>query len=313
MFLTQLCNTCDVRALANENTDSVMIAIDRFADEELLSLLREQIQYLILLLKDTVKNKGSVTLPSFKNTDKTLFKSDSVYVPIISGNSVRGIMRRLIMRDFVELIGLEKEKRGIPKTLYHQMFTGGNITESSSDEDIANREKILNLCPPLAVLGSAIGNQTITGKAKIEGLTPQCLECSTGNKTYWEFMGRQFATRLDSSKYENEISIEGEQEATSQMKYEYEVFIPGTRFNGQVVCLSKEPLVVSTFWRMLKLWKEAGYVGGLGRVGLGRLDISIEIPEDADALYLAHLEKVKVEALEYFTVKRTKKNVAEPA
>ncbi len=58
---------------------------------------------------------------------------------------------------------------------------------------------------------------------------------------------------------------------------------------------------------MVGLWKEFGYIAGRSARGYGRIEVLIDIPEGAADLYLAHLEEVKHDALNFFTVEKSLK------
>jgi hypothetical protein len=124
-------------------------------------------------------------------------------VPYFGGNSIRGYLRRLIMADFVKQIGIT----ALNKSIYHQLFTGGNITESTGTENIESREKYIAMCPAIGLLGSAIGNGTIEGELKVTGARLRCIENNTGNCTFWELIELNFGTRHDDSKAETNIKI----------------------------------------------------------------------------------------------------------
>lgn len=89
-----------------------------------------------------------------------------------SGNSVRGIMRRLVMYDYVKRCGIQK----MSKSNYHMLFTGGVLNESTMYEDLDKRERLIDLCPMLGVFGAAIGNMTIEGSMSVGMVYPECRE-----------------------------------------------------------------------------------------------------------------------------------------
>lgn len=307
-FLTELCKSCGVRTIADKDNTAVMKAIDSFSDEELLQTIRSEHQYLMLMLRDRIQTKGQPNL--FNQNDATpnlTFEKHFDWIPLIGGNSVRGVIRRIVMRDFLERIGVNKEAWGVEKDMYHQLMTGGNITSSTAFEDIELREKYIYLCPMIGLLGSAIGNMTIQGRMKTGALRPICKEHGNGDVSFWETISRAFGTRSDTSKTERDIYIEQvttADKSANQMKYEFEVFNTGTLFDGDFVLVSEDEILISAFWYALKLWKEFGYVGGNSARGYGKMDFQIEIPEGAENKYLEHIEQVKDTALAFFAKPR---------
>lgn len=306
-FLNQLCEMCGVRAINDSEIARVMSAIDLFSDAELMYTMQRETQYIMLMLRDFVKNDGQPTLfdrPA--DAPAAYFTKQFDDVPFISGNAVGGLLRRLAVRDFFSRIGYDPETMGVDKSTYHELMTGGNISESTGKVDIAKKEKIAYLCPPIGLLGSALGNMTTTSKVKIGSLRPVCAELGHENApSYWELLGVDFGTRHDTSKSEVEISIIGQQDERNadQMIYYTEVLNAGSALSSDMLMTSDDPLMVSCFWHIIGLWKEFGYIAGRSARGHGRVEIDINIPENANALYLEHLEAVKGDALAYFTVK----------
>lgn len=142
----------------------------------------------------------------------------------------------------------------------------------------------------IGLFGAAVGNQTIQGDLKVGQAKLKCMENNNGQISYHDCVEVIFATRLDSSKLENDLEIIGEDSNTHQMKYEYEVYAAGSEFVHNFACVSDNPLIISAFWRMLRLFKESPYITAKGSVGHGEIDLSgIIIPENADYLYMQHV------------------------
>ena len=308
-FLTKLTESCGVRTLHADDIQVVMNSIDMFNDDEMLGVLRDEIQYIMLMLRDRIQTKGQANLFVDKSEEKEItFEKNFEMIPLIQGNSIRGLLRRLCIKDFFLLLGFDKKEQGVDKDMYHQLMTGGNITSSTAFEDIALREEYVRLCPMIGLFGSAIGNMTIQGKMKVGGLRPLCREHGNAEYSFWETIGREFGTRLDSSKTENEIEIIGQQEDRNadQMKYEFEVFNTGTVFDSDFFLTTNDEILVSAFWRCIVLLKEFGYIAGNSARGYGKMDFQIEVPKDADKKYLDYIKNNKKECLKYFVVEREK-------
>jgi hypothetical protein len=293
-FLNELCRSFNVRSL---NKPVVWQILERFLDDELLGVIRDEHQYLILLFRDKNQNKiklldqgGGDLFSEDADREGISFVKTSDYIPVVSGNSIRGIIRRLVMRDYCRLAGITK----LNKDIYHQLFTGGSITGSTDFEDIAKREEYINVCPMMGLFGSAIGNMTIEGDLKVGGARPICREHGDGEVSFWEMLGVDFGTRRDDSKTETDIEIigkeDGKKDAPQQMKYGYEILVVGTRLSHQFVCTTANPLIESAFWRMLKMFRECPFIGGTSGVGHGEVDLSYAVPDRADDAYVSHIK-----------------------
>ena len=303
-FLNQLCDSCSVITISDKYANIVMQTIEQFDDAELLETVRNEHQFLMLRLRDAVKNNfepsiielGASTFSFTKSFDK---------IPYFGGNSIRGLIRRLLMYDYCQQIGITQ----MEAVTYHRLFTGGTLSDSTGVEDMVMRRGIIDLCPPIALLGSAVGSQTIEGALKVTGARLQCIENGTGDVSFWELIETQFGTRLDSSKQEAKLALIGQGEkgksgkgkdVSTQMKYEYECFITGSIFDATFVLDSNNPIVESCFWRALELFQQFGFVGGNSARDNGSIDVQIDIPADGSRLYLDYLQDVKEKAFGHF-------------
>lgn len=307
-FIKKLLESCGIVVLADGSSQLVRETLDKFSDVEFLETMREEHQYLMILLREYVSwyrsNEGKqigAQMSIWEQQTEPLieeieFVKNFENVPYFGGNSIRGYLRRLMMYDYCKLVGVSK----MNKDTYHQLFTGGNITDSTGFEDIAKREKYIEMCPAIGLLGSAIGNMTIEGEMKVIGARLRCKENGTGDLSFWQLIEQNFGTRLDSSKREKEIEIVNNTEQKSQMIYQYENFITGSVFDSAFVLTTTDELMLSAFWRMMKLWKENNFIGGNSARDSGMIEISMDIPQNADAKYLAYINEKSEEIKEYF-------------
>jgi len=332
-FLNELTRAFNIRSL---NNPLISELIQRFSDDEFLTLLRDEQQFLILLLRskrqeiqekkkaqdeydstspfdiiDDESNESVADLEKkgfgLKKFGRDMESKDAplIYaktfdrIPYISGNSIRGLLRRLVMRDFCERTGIKQLK----KDMYHQLFTGGNITDSTIYENIEQRERYVAMCPPIGLFGSAIGNMTIEGELKVGAMRPCCSEHKTGGVSFWELLGVEFGTRRDDSKLERDIKIiaeNSEKDKPQQMKYDYEVFVKGTIFNHQFICTTYDPLIESAFWHAMRMFKANPFIGGNSAIGNGEIELNFSVEETKGQKYLQYLDDRKSEIQEYF-------------
>lgn len=299
-FLETLCRSWGIESITNKN---VLNSMNLLNDFELLDTVRNESLYLILslrALKDEAKEKkdetGQLTFDLEPVKPKEAIESvrrTEDYIPCISGNSIRGRLRRLAMDDFCKTIGVEN----LNKKTYHTLFTGGFLDQSTQFEDFDKLEEFVSNCPMIGVLGSAIGNMTIEGDMMVGWAYPICRERGTGDKSYWQYLDTVFQTRHDSSKTEKEIDLVGdEKEGAQQMKYEYEVFAPSTLFEHRIACTSNQPLIISAFWHLLTLFKNNPFICGQGAVGNGEIDLTnLDVPDGANQAYVEYIESKKAE------------------
>lgn len=224
-----------------------------------------------------------------------------VPIPYISGNGIRGKLRRLSIKDFLDMLEYE-----ITNTkLHHALFSGG-VLESTSDTtgviDLAFRKKVRELMPPVAIFGCALGNQMIQGNLIVEHMWPICEEYKPylpeeyqkdprAERPIRTFTDQSFITRRDDLREER---VEDEQAV--QMKVDYECFVPGTKFYHRFVLQLPDQLQLSCFGRVLDLFEAMPYVGGRSSSGDGKVMLNYKNKPDA-SLYLEFVQEKKDEII----------------
>ena len=313
-WFARICDQFGIEAVAGW---SGIALLDRFNAQEFLTMLIDEMQYLIayqrLFREQRKAAKTAETLfsppPVAAQRPALTFTKKHEDVPYISGNSIRGILRRLVMLDFCNRIGIANdavtgEGAKIPLETYHRLFTGGLITGSTADEDIEQREKYIKLVPMLGLLGAAIGDGTIQGSCVVGDADMCCKENGVGEQSYYKFMDIEFGTRMDTAKIQNTIALGDDTEGVpTQMLYYQEVVMKGTEFT----CLftltnTKSEVLTSAFYHALSLLKEKGFLGGKSATGHGHVEFQYEIPANAAQAYLEYVEANK-EAMFAFVTK----------
>lgn len=220
------------------------------------------------------------------NREKFLLEDGVEEIPIISGNAVRGVLRRMIMRDLLDNVGYEidvSKKGGI--RLYHALFTGGileSVEKDAGQIDVEMKRKIMSLLPPVRLFGLSIGNQMVEGKLKVGQMLPVCEELKglipvESSLSFYDLLTKTFQTRKDDLRAERE---EGDQAV--QMMVEYEVFAPGTRFYHEIKLEDPDAVDISCLARCIELWKQKPFIGGKSAVGFGELEIEYDIDATSD-------------------------------
>jgi CRISPR/Cas system CSM-associated protein Csm3 (group 7 of RAMP superfamily) len=247
------------------------------------------------------------------NRLKFIVDNKSIDVPIISGNSVRGRLRRLITRDFLEKVGyaMDLSQKSYQK-LYHTLFAGGVLTSAEEESasgtiDLSLKSKLIKYVLPLRLFGASYSNQMIEGRILIGHMLPVCKELKdyTGvdsDISFYQLITRAFQTRRDELRTSSNKGEEDEEDdETVQMIIDYECFAPGTKFYHEIVLITtgeSESLDLSTLYRTIELWKQAPTIGGKSSVGFGKLKIEYKWPKDVDDKpYLEFIDKNKEEII----------------
>ncbi len=214
-------------------------------------------------------------------------------IPTIHGNSIRGNLRALIMQDFLDLLDYKLDS----KKVYHFLFDGGMLEAvDAKDKGAINlkmKDEIRKSIPPISLLGSALGNQMIQGKLKVGMADIVCKETAhylpfdnegEPNFSAYGLRGKDFGTRLDSLK---EDRAEGE--AATQMKYEFQTLITGTRFTHELSLEDPLPHERACLIRMLNIWKTRPYIGGKSGSGYGKVQLNYDYSNEDEEEYLNYI------------------------
>lgn len=204
-------------------------------------------------------------------------------IPVISGNSIRGILRRKIMKDMLTTVGYEPKSATKYTKLHHMLFSGGTLesVENSDKGYIALKLKsdIRQGIPPVALFGTAIRNQMIEGKLAVSFAIPICRELLSylpdsarghpqASLSINSMLTEDFITRRDDLREER---AEGEQ--AIQMIVHYEVFAPGVTFYHRFSLKEPSSVEEAILGRAIELWQSEPYLGARAAGGYGAVKL----------------------------------------
>ncbi|NLT52046.1 MAG: hypothetical protein GXX85_14165 [Ignavibacteria bacterium] len=306
---------------------------DMFGDEK----RKKQIDDLANEQKQLETNETGLLfdVKSYEVTNSELvFSKDFEQVPLFSGNSIAGIMRRIVMADYFQRI----ELNDLLDFTYHTFFTGGSLTTKVENEfteklaefsgkmedklkkeidhqlklagndnsiiDLKKDDALAYYCTPLRLFGSATVNAMVESEMIVSNARLVCKENGNGDISLWSLIEDIAHSRLDSEKTERDINIEQTNSQTQQMQYWMETIIEGAEFEHSFVLKSKDPYIENCFHASLKLFCDYHRIGGKSARGLGDIDLS-ELEKHIDLLkvkaYYQHLEGNKEEIRRYIT------------
>jgi hypothetical protein len=224
---------------------------------------------------------------------KYIVGGEAIEVPVVSGNAIRGPLRRHVMRDLCESVGHTPTVK-----MYHLLFSGGILEEvagkKSGTIDLELREAIRNTLPPLSLLGASILNQITAGKLQVGIATPACQELNEFHPallqsatSFYELLDDSFQTRKDDLK----SPLAGE--AKVQMMFTFETLAPGTRFRHALTLLDHTDLEASCLQHMISLWQADPHIGGHSATGFGQVRIAYDWSADFPGpdLYRRYLQQ----------------------
>lgn len=227
----------------------------------------------------------------------------SYQLPVISGNSIRGIGRTLLVNhtmydvlnlDILEIANDKKLGKSAEKMARFtlQLFEKGGVTPGKCKIEYSPcgmYEKVMNAIPTLSLLGGVFGAHHFAGSLRVSSFIPSTIET-------WEMFHEDFpneekpqisALKLKSSCNESRYakhelvvtSNEGNgltddtdvEKAKSKMLYGQETIPAGTRFFFSTECTSDKEGAILAYRAFNALLARHGYVGAMSGKGHGRV------------------------------------------
>ncbi|MFI3211116.1 MAG: hypothetical protein R3Y64_08755 [Peptostreptococcaceae bacterium] len=227
-----------------------------------------------------------------------------VEIPVLTGNALRGTLRRLAMEDFLIKVGLDVEK--ISKDLYHTLFSGGALTTGSRYYEVGEIKEFRKNCPMMALFGCALGSQMPEGKLKVGISIPICTETQEftdvqTDLSIYDLLEENFYTRHDTSKLIKDIIDypSKKDDKVTQMKYEQEQLIAGTELKTFFVVETTSDIEKSALCALIDLFKANPFIGGKSGTGHGNILVTTDELDMDSSLYYDYLEKYKEEIVKF--------------
>lgn len=230
-------------------------------------------------------------------------------VPILSGNAIRGRLRRVAAERFCTL--LELPERSLAPWIYYSLFAGGSIAKGSAGGKlgIGDRRAIRENVPHLSLMGCAWKADILQGKLLVSHAIPICRETVefTGvpaDRSMHELGDEWALTRKDDRESDWFAAVEdvaGSNNGSAvQMQYRVEVLAPGTRLAVRFVLDDANAIEAACFGDTVRTWLEHPTLGGRASGGFGLVGMTLATGELPDpGAYLAHLADNRPAILEW--------------
>lgn len=207
-------------------------------------------------------------------------------VPVISGNSLRGVLRRIgeeLLRDVLDYDGL------LPLHVAHLLRNGGSITKSTAEPMTGRRlHEFRELVPHVSVFGGAIGSSPISGCLRVGHVIPLIREAVPALRyDYGHSLPSSFdVLSLESYSHSDDPSAGHDPHTddagpTPLMRFEVEAFAPGTRFESWIRLDRGSALDHAFTADVLTEFTRRGWLGGRTASGHGQIATHID-PDPAD-------------------------------
>lgn len=108
-------------------------------------------------------------------------------IPVLSGNSIRGILRRFLAREIVDKFEMKEALGKSFDRFYVAVANGGNLDKTMDVAVDTNRlREIRSIFPLLSVLGASLYRYMLPGMVNIGFAIPRCREMETGDVPLYE-------------------------------------------------------------------------------------------------------------------------------
>jgi len=238
----------------------------------------------IKALSPLAHSGGSEGISTLLRRETFIIDGKPVRIPVISGNAIRGVLRRVIAKALLEL--LECDPSQLPPLAYHLLHDGGIIQEAVHVEpDIDFLRQVRKLLPNISLFGGCVRQTPLSGQLIVNPAVPICKETQayTGVKSdipLSELIGEILFTRRDDR--------EGERLSNPvQMRYYVECFNAGTEFVHSFIVKTDDLIQVGALHLAIHRFNECPYLGARSAAGLGRVEWTYR----ADAKAISTFEK----------------------
>lgn len=220
-------------------------------------------------------------------------------VPVVSGNALRGILRRIVMRDLLARCELDRAsvEPGKWDRLYAAIANGGHLERAEKRVDPDAIRALRDALPPLSVFGAALYSWLLAGHMSVGFLWLVCRESVEGGLI--EDDGREDCRRGAEEMVE-EVSLvrhvdredqSPELSGVTPMPTTVEAIAAGSRLRSSIrfAAHASEVERSAVAYGLARL--EQGSIGGKGGAGFGR--VTVRVDGDADvAPYSAWLSEI---------------------
>ena len=203
-----------------------------------------------------------------------------VRVPCVSGNALRGRVRRELFRDLFRAIGIDRSVEGFDDA-YSVGANGGYLKDFDATVDPARVREIRAACPPLSVLGSAMISWMLPGRVSVGILWP-VTDFTVGVGLCSPQDGPPLG-EVESEIHHARLPDRTVGDGAKPMPHGAEMLVPGVPLESLVRFAPETPQVeMQAFWHGLSLVDSVG-----GKLGSGMGRIEREPPKPATDEYLA--------------------------
>lgn len=253
-------------------------------------------------------------------------KTDKGRIPIITANSVRGIIRDNGAKYLLNNVGIK-----VNKEIFNVLFSGGNLNGTMKN-DVAKAKNVREHFPLVSLLGGGLGDMIMAGKIAVGNLYPVCNETNEAlNQSYPDISWKNLIdeiefTRTDDGKddvlaeYMTDPEEEKAAKASTQMRFAVQYMAKGTQFIQDLYLFDNvTDFELGAFYSAISEWFKLPRLGGMSSKGFGFFDAStdfgisvkdgnVKISDSTQGLIDKYQAFIKSEGSDYFSLLESGKN-----
>lgn len=217
-----------------------------------------------------------------------------IQIPVISGNAFRGIMRRLLAREFFEVLDIKNQL--IDKEhdrLYAILANGGALGKDVDARiDPAAIRELREKLPLLSVFGAACYRYILQGMFSCGFLELCCKEAGSGELPISELL-----SEIGEAHHVDKTIFDSDKNDMKPMPYTTEVVVKGAEFTGYIEFVPHATESErSAIYHGLKL---INFIGGKSARGYGRVKVECDCELD-DKPYMDALKNTDIDFLKNY-------------
>lgn len=238
---------------------------------------------------------GTDTTSSFRTEKILTADGELLFVPIVSGSSFRGVLRRI--GEELTAAVLDYEDAALPVPAAHLLTNGGRLGKSArpfTDEDERHLKALL---PQIAVFGGAASGRIMSGLLTVGKVVPEVDEAvhilprrphTTALSSVFTFAEESFSHLSDHRPNTAAAPSTDAGQTTSPLgRFGVETLPAGTRLQTWVRITNATGNQVAFLQDVLDTFAKNGHLGGRIGVGHGRITASLstsvqrgQLPDD---------------------------------
>lgn len=196
-------------------------------------------------------------------------------LPVITGNSVRGILRDKLADNLLDAIG-----HPVDKETFNVLYSGGNISGSTKN-DVQRAKLVRQHFPMISLLGGGLGTMIMSGQLVSGFAYPICRESEqitgiSSDQSWHNLIDDIEFTRMDDSKDDTNIDriadVEEEKKAkaSTQMRFSVQYLSAGTELVQRLTLLDgSTDLELAALITGISEWFKFPTLGGMRAKGFG--------------------------------------------